>query len=348
MTSIEWKRKKEAIETASMTHLHPPCYRVTQHVIEDPVDVKNFLEEREQIPINNYYKAKYAQIPKYVGDPSRKQLKKDIQYCNGLSNYSNVLLGDERVQFDLSLSQEVYKRAHASIRKAIQKEAPPPMTEEERRKLLIEYDEAINRVGRKTISEIETQMRLKLNQRTKTGPFQLRNTFKYFDRDGSGGINFEEFKLVFDLLGLSFSELQQLAVFGSYDKSADGEISYHEFIGELMEKDFTHVNSFFVLDDFLAKANDKTVLVTQKFKEQKRQEMLRTFTLIDKDRSGSINVQELEIFMLALGSVSKDLVKEAMKEIDKDNSGSIDFNEFFTWWFDKQNYKVQSNNDTKK
>lgn len=342
MSSIEWKRKKEAIEQASMTHLHPPCYRVTQHVIEDPVDVKNFLEEREQIAVNSYYKAKYSQIPKYVGDPSRKQLKKDIQYCNGLSNYSNVLLGDERVQFDLSLSQEVYKRAHAAINKESKAEAPPPMTEEERRKLLIEYNEAINRVGKKTISEIEKQMRLKLNQRTKTGPFQLRNTFKYFDRDGSGGINFEEFKLVFDLLGLSFSELQQLAVFGNYDKSADGEISYHEFIGELMEKDFTHVNSFFVLDDFLTKANDKTVIVTKEFKEKKRQEMLRTFTLIDKDRSGSINCEELEIFMLALGSVSKELVQIAMKEIDGDNSGAIDFDEFFAWWFKKNNYKVMS------
>jgi len=273
----------------------------------------------------------------------KKQLKKDIQYCNGLSNYSNVLLGDERVQFDLSLSQEIYKRAHASIRQKKQASQPvvKEMTDEDRRKLLIEYDEAITRVGRKTISEIEKQMRLKLNQRTKTGPFPLRNTFKYFDRDGSGGINFEEFKLVFDLLGLSFSELQQLAVFGNYDKSADGEISYHEFIGELMEKDFTNVNSFFVIEDFLAQAaSKKTKLVSKEFREKKRAEILKTFCLIDKDHSGSISTEELEIFMLALGSVSKELVAEAMKQIDVDNSGSIDFNEFFEWWFTKNKYVV--------
>ena len=50
-----------------------------------------------------------------------------------------------------------------------------------------DYAEAIEVVGVNKIHEMEQMMRDKLQQRTKTGPFQLRKTFKYFDRDGSGG-----------------------------------------------------------------------------------------------------------------------------------------------------------------
>ncbi len=56
-----------------------------------------------------------------------------------------------------------------------------------------DYAEAIEVVGVNKIHEMEQMMRDKLQQRTKTGPFHLRKTFKYFDRDASGGIDFSEF-----------------------------------------------------------------------------------------------------------------------------------------------------------
>ena len=36
-----------------------------------------------------------------------------------------------------------------------------------------------------SISAVQRMMRDKLQQRTESGPFQLRKNFKYFDRDGS-------------------------------------------------------------------------------------------------------------------------------------------------------------------
>ena len=46
-----------------------------------------------------------------------------------------------------------------------------------------------------------------------TGAFQLRNTFKYFDRDGSGGITYTETRYALQLMGLSFEETQVIALF---------------------------------------------------------------------------------------------------------------------------------------
>jgi len=151
--------------------------------------------------INDYYKA-------------ASRGAKPIQYQHGLSNYSNVQLGDDRVSFKKSLSQDAYSLD-------IEQEEPPEekgnqgsyvqaKNYKQRRE---DYAEANDVVGLNKIHEMEQMMRDKLQQRTKTGPFQLRKTFKYFDRDGSGGIDFSEFQRAMELMGFQFTEIQQLALF---------------------------------------------------------------------------------------------------------------------------------------
>ena len=107
--------------------------------------------------------------------------------------------------------------------------------------LALDYKEAAEMVGDEKISHMEQMMRDKLQQRTKTGPFQLRKTFKYFDRDGSGGIDFDEFQRAMELMGFQFTEIQQLALFARYDSSCTGEVDYTEFVNKLMESDFKGV-----------------------------------------------------------------------------------------------------------
>lgn len=148
--------------------------------------------------INDYYKAASR------GD-------KPIQYQHGLSNYSCVQLGDERVSFKKSLSQDAYRLDLEEPEKEVATEALSTTKALMQRKE--DYAEANEVVGLNKIHEMEQMMRDKLQQRTKTGPFQLRKTFKYFDRDGSGGIDFSEFQLAMELMGFQFTEIQQLALF---------------------------------------------------------------------------------------------------------------------------------------
>ena len=126
-----------------------------------------------------------------------------LTYQHGLSNYSSVQLGDDRVFFKKSVSQDVYK---------LDTERQKAMHEGESMYVIPSgdilsknYKEATELVGDEKINLMEQMMRDKLQQRTKTGPFQLRKTFKYFDRDGSGGIDFDEFQRAMELMGFQVS-----------------------------------------------------------------------------------------------------------------------------------------------
>lgn len=159
----------------------------------------NVRGKKKEFPsINDYYKA-----------ASRGE--KPIQYQHGLSNFSNVQLGDDRISFKTSQSEGEYCLDNEQSEKITVKEnEPPPKTYKQ---LKQEYAEANDIVGLNKIHEMEQMMRDKLQQRTKTGPFQLRKTFKYFDRDGSGGIDFSEFQSAMDLMGFQFTEIQMQALF---------------------------------------------------------------------------------------------------------------------------------------
>ena len=139
---------------------------------------------------------------------------KPIQYQHGLSNYSQVRFGDDRICFNKTLSQDMYRIDTERVgRLALHGSASVMKTLKQRK---LDYSEANDLVGSEKIFEMEQMMRDNLQQRTKTGPFQLRKTFKYFDRDGSGGIDFSEFQRAMELMGFQFSEMQQLALFARY------------------------------------------------------------------------------------------------------------------------------------
>ena len=154
-------------------------------------------------------KKDYPSISDYYRAASKGD--KPLKYQHGLSNFSSVQLGDDRIYFKKSLSQVVYQLDSSQAEQIAISDVLPESKTYKQRKL--DYAEAKDIVGARKINEMEQMMRDKLSQRTKSGPFQLRKTFKYFDRDGSGGIDFSEFQLAMELMGFQFSDIQQLALF---------------------------------------------------------------------------------------------------------------------------------------
>ena len=152
---------------------------------------------KEHPTINDYYRAQAFS-------------DKPIQYQHGLGNFSNVQFGDDRVCFKKSMSQVMYQLNEEVAETMAINDNPRRKSKKQRAQ---DYSEANAVVGPHKIEELEQMMRDKLQQRTKTGPFQLRKTFKYFDRDGSGGIDFDEFQLAMELMGFQFTDMQQLALF---------------------------------------------------------------------------------------------------------------------------------------
>ncbi|XP_020672784.1 caltractin [Dendrobium catenatum] len=69
---------------------------------------------------------------------------------------------------------------------------------------------------------------------------------------------------------------------------------------------------------------------------QKRQEIKAAFELFDTDGSGTIDAKELNIAMRALGfEISDEQIDEMITEVDKDGSGTIEFDEFLCMMTEK-------------
>lgn len=65
----------------------------------------------------------------------------------------------------------------------------------------------------------------------------------------------------------------------------------------------------------------------------RKKETRMVFDMIDKDRSGSIDIEELELLLLALGQpIPRDELSEAFMRLDQDGSGKLEYEEFFDWY----------------
>lgn len=317
---------------AAMTLESPTSsHAVASYLLSPEMEVAK--KEKDHPTISDYYRA-------------QAEGEKPIQYQHGLGNYSNVQFGDDRVSFKKSMSQVMYQLPDEIADKMTISECPQQKTMKQRRQ---DYEEANNVVGPHKIHEMEQMMRDKLQQRTKTGPFQLRKTFKYFDRDGSGGIDFSEFQRAMEFLGFVFTDLQQLALFARYDESCSGEVDYREFIEKVMESDFKGVSSgskktlgALVSSTFgkpqsgqSLEGDDDSDVDEEELETFRNAETRKLFDIVDEDGSGVIDRIEMTHLLSSLGkSLSTQEVDDGFAKLDKDSSGTIDFDEFYSWYSD--------------
>ena len=120
---------------------------------------KSRLDRILEIPEMNIKgkKKDYPSINDYYKAASRDE--KPIQYQHGLSNYSNVLLGDDRVSFKKSLSQDAYSLddiEHEEPEKQVHGDAKTEAILYKQRKE--DYAEANEVVGLNKIHEMEQMM----------------------------------------------------------------------------------------------------------------------------------------------------------------------------------------------
>jgi Ca2+-binding EF-hand superfamily protein len=65
-------------------------------------------------------------------------------------------------------------------------------------------------------------------------------------------------------------------------------------------------------------------------------EIEEIFTHFDKDKSGAIDVRELDALMQALGAdLDQAELDAAITALDTDRNGVIDLDEFRVWWSDR-------------
>jgi len=246
-------------------------------------------------------------------------------------NHSAFVFGDDRDRFWATTYTGEY-----TMPEGVEESSKPPMYDdwetwepEERRK---EYDRCFNFVGAEGTAELEMAIRTKIEQRTSGGPFALRKAFKYFDRDGSGDIDPDEFKEAMLFFGLTFTERQVMSIFGTYDDDDSGSLDYYEFIDKVIESDYKS-------------ATGKKMSVRPKTPPHRTypqqvvfyRQMLRLkemFTFNDEDGSHQLGADELTKFLVECGQKEPDegQIQEVMDALDRDKNGSLSFEELWEWW----------------
>jgi Ca2+-binding EF-hand superfamily protein len=66
-------------------------------------------------------------------------------------------------------------------------------------------------------------------------------------------------------------------------------------------------------------------------------ELRSHFNHVDRDGNGRIDLKEFQVLLKKLGMTrSEQVTRHAFRAIDTDDSGSIDFDEFASWWGNNQ------------
>jgi len=258
---------------------------------------------------------------------------KQINYQHGLSNFSNVILGDDRVSFSKSMMQCL----HSSDTKL---EFCPPdsrlrneyKSESHRRKDYADVTSACG--GPAGVLEIENSIKQKLDQRSKQGPLQLRKNFRYYDKSSSGYCNPFELSRALELMGFSFSEIQIMALFARYDPSYTGTILYTDFLQNLLLHNTKVTVSAYNSADFDDTEADSKDVDDDEIRAMQLAEIKKVFRVIDKSQMGSIAVSDLQLLLISLGMdvEDRDLDYIADSIGRSANNSRIEFEAFVNWW----------------
>ena len=128
----------------------------------------------------------------------------------------------------------------------------------------------------------------------------LEKIFKLIDKDGNGTLDKEEVQKGYvDHFGITLSDEHVQNMFDAVDMDGNGTIDYTEFV--------------------MATMNEKELISTKKLQG--------AFRLFDKDGSGAISLEELKR-ALGIGDQFDDILLKLLDEIDENNDGEIQFEEF--------------------
>ncbi|CAL1375203.1 unnamed protein product [Linum trigynum] len=128
----------------------------------------------------------------------------------------------------------------------------------------------------------------------------LREMFKSMDTDNSGTITYEELRAGLPKLGTKLSESEVRQLMEAADVDGNGTIDYIEFITATM-----HLNRM-----------------------EREDHLYKAFEYFDKDKSGYITMEELEHALKQYNMGDPKTMKEIIAEVDTDNDGRINYDEF--------------------
>jgi len=287
-------------------------------------------------------------VPGFV-DPEEMSVHPNLQYpagtetnyardmrCN-VRNRGSIVFGDDRINNLETSYLEFYEDLRDDKPKSQMMVHIESLPTDRLDQL---YKNAERKIGKAMLDKWEISMRDKVTMYTSGGPGGIRKQFKYFDRDASGSVDFDEFKFALDTFGMNLNEDQLLAFFGRYDCDRTTEIGYKNFINQLLDegsmfKDVQANMAANIAASILGGGEedpDREPLTEEEKLEQKPI-VEKMFLELDADGSGMLDMDEIKQLCMDLGlDLSEDEYGMVMEKIDEDKSGECDFDEFFEWY----------------
>ena len=268
--------------------------------------------------------------------------EKPIQLQPGLSNFSCLVLGDDRITVTESIMSA---QMRVTVEDKLQVASPSKTKAAAVRTK--DYKDAKGRVSDGELDRLERNMKDKLVQRKNASFFQVMKAFKFFDRDQAEVVPIEGFTRALEFLGFQFSDLQNLALFARYDPDCTGEVDYAHFIATAMfepqskaghghSPKSTGVGAGAARGAAAASSANNDVddddLGVDQLEALQRFEMQGIFNKVDTQRRGALgSADEFELLLLSLG------YRSAPDEVDafwRDLSavGAVTFDTFYAWW----------------
>ena len=268
--------------------------------------------------------------------------EKPIQLQPGLSNFSCLVLGDDRITVTESIMSA---QMRVTVEDKLQVASPSKTKAAAVRTK--DYKDAKGRVSDGELDRLERNMKDKLVQRKNASFFQVMKAFKFFDRDQAEVVPIEGFTRALEFWGFQFSDLQNLALFARYDPDCTGEVDYAHFIATAMfepqskaghghSPKSTGVGAGAARGAAAASSANNDVddddLGVDQLEALQRFEMQGIFNKVDTQRRGALgSADEFELLLLSLG------YRSAPDEVDafwRDLSavGAVTFDTFYAWW----------------
>jgi Ca2+-binding EF-hand superfamily protein len=145
---------------------------------------------------------------------------------------------------------------------------------------------------------------------------ELQKVYEQFDENLSGAVSSAELKPLFASVGINMKPYQIDAIVREYDVDGSGEIDFEEFVVMMIKLLGKRVRSDLI--NYREYLTDETI---QKYE--------KSFREADTSGDGRLGREEVEKMVKRLGvQLSKQQLDEIFREVDKDNSGEIEFDEY--------------------
>ena len=147
----------------------------------------------------------------------------------------------------------------------------------------------------------------------------VRKTFRDFDADRSGDLDYEEFRNGLQMLGFRVTDAEFTEVMKILDRDGDGSIAYEEFCTQLG-------NTTMYDNNWEENAPDDD--------ERNRALLESVWKRVDADGSGTLDRDEVRQVLCLMGfeNTGEKVLDKVMLELDEDGSGDVDFDEFGKWF----------------